>query len=39
MQASTPLITDVHGQRLHEGTSKIDNLFESLNKNVSVCTV
>ena len=28
MQASTPLFTDVHGPRLHEGTFKNEDLFE-----------
>ena len=27
----------VHGLRLHEGTSKKEDLFESLTQNVSVC--
>ena len=30
IQASTPLFTDVHGPRPHEGTFKNDDLFESL---------
>ena len=34
-QASTPPFTDVHGPLLHKGTSKHEDLFDSLN--VCVC--
>ena len=39
MQASTPLFPDAYGPRVHEGTSKNENLFEVLTENVSVCTI
>ena len=39
IQASTPLFTDVHGPHLNEGSSKNEDIFESLTKNVSVCTI
>ena len=39
MQASTPLFTDVHGPHLNEGTSKFEDIFESLTENVSVSTI
>ena len=39
LHVSSPLFTDVHGPRLHEGTSKNEDLFESLTESVSVCTI
>ena len=39
IQASTPFFTHIHGPRLHEGTSKDVDMFESLTENVSVLTI
>ena len=39
MHASTFPFTDVHGLRLHEGTSYHEDLFESLTVYVSVCPI
>ena len=39
IQASTPPFTDFHGPRLHEGTSKHEDLFKRLTVYVSVYTI
>ena len=39
LQPSTPPVTDLNGPRLHERTSKHNNIFESLTVYVSVCTI
>ena len=37
IQALTPFFRDVHGPRLHKGTSKYEDLFQNLTENECLC--